>query len=187
VKEKITFNKVAVSIFIGLALSLAIYGIYYYTDEKQEPEALNIDQVENNVISKINQERINKGLPTIPKSQHLSAISYQHSKDMSREDYFNHSSDSNSENVYSRYDKFNYDCGKRTAEKIIRIYYNQEHTTTYNNSVVKYKSNQALSNGIYESILSSDYSNELFVENWDEQGIGIYRNGQELYITHNLC
>lgn len=180
-----------ISVVIGFVIAVILFGAYlgysqYIQGDETETEKLDINKVEKLTATYVNLERQDVEVSNLTFDTHLSLISYYHSKDMASNNYFAHRSPSG-EDVIDRYNRFDYECSTGYAERIMKVYYKSEFNPDYRNSTVTYTTNEELARGIKEYIMHTDYREEILDPNYDSQGIGIYRYGDQIYVTHNIC
>jgi hypothetical protein len=172
---------VVLLIIISLILGMTYIGL----SSNGSAEEFNKAALQEEIHNKINTYRTNQNLAPLIYSNGLEEVGQYHSKNMAEEDFFSHVSP-DGEATRDRVDKFNYNCSSsEIGEKIVKTYYNREFTKT--GEPKKYTTIEGIANGITREIVESEYGEELDRESWSEQGIGIYKDDKEIYVTHMMC
>lgn len=156
------------------------------------------DEVEQKVHEYINKKRAERGLPKLRHDSELRKIARSYSKEMATRGFFSHYTPEG-DNFTDRYREAGYDCevikerqGRSTTyatggENIAKTYWEREVEAISGNTEY-YDSNEELARGLVNEWMNSTGHRENLLEPyWQNEGIGIHKDGYEVYATQNFC
>lgn len=156
-------------------------------------EPLDEEKVEELVHQKINEERTQRGLSKLDYSEKLEDIADKHSKDMSQNNYFAHTSPSG-QTMSDRYEEANYICSIDTravvqqgAENIAQTWY-QEPISTKSGTALHENEEDVAEGLVTQWMNSPGHKKNILKTYWNNEGIGIYvTEDDEVFATQNFC
>ncbi len=144
---------------------------------KTTREDVNVTEIENVLLQKLNRHRNLNDLGTLLVDPRLSRIARQHSFDMATNDYFDHTNPEG-QNYRSRLEEHNYDC-----------YYGGENIQATFWKMEGKKTEEDMAREILYTFMGSAEHNEVMLQpDLTTVGIGIYvTEDRRTYITMDFC
>jgi len=147
------------------------------------------------IHDRVNQERLNHGLPTMRWDDALGRIAHAHSKDMATRSYFSHTSPEGQGYSY-RYLKNNYACGITTngvkrngAENIFQFSLNNLAPGTGGERTSERQAWEVIAESTIRGWMASPEDRKnILSPHWQREAIGIFIGPDDtMYITGNFC
>lgn len=136
-----------------------------------EPKTIDVNALENAIHQEINNQREQNGLKPLSYDQKLATIARNHSQDMALNNYFDHISP-NGKGLLDRYREGQYPCFALSGENIQQNFADQSD----------------LSNSIVDSWMNSpEHRDNLLSDNFYVEGIGVYQQDNNVFITDDFC
>ncbi|MHB8845540.1 MAG: CAP domain-containing protein [Nitrospirota bacterium] len=176
----LTFGAIAVALSCAPPSTEAAPAAAPVAPPKKQAPRIAVHALEKQIHERVNKERRKRGLPTMRWDDALGRIAGRHSRDMSKKQYFGHTSPDGHGYSY-RYLKSGHACGvtvdgvlRRGAENICRLSPGAEEDLV-----------EAIMRGWLEN---KDDKKNLLSSPWDREGTGVSIGPDGvIYVTMNFC
>lgn len=160
----------------------------------QQSTSLNETLIALYIAEFTNDEREQRGLAKLTFDTKLAAIARYHSRDMARNDYYAHDSP-DGETMSDRYQQFNYNCRVPTdgnryysgAENIAYTYHHRDVKESDGDTVYLSTEREIARSLVEQWMNSPPHRKNILMEEWDDIGVGIAIDGDQVYATQNFC
>ena len=153
-----------------------------FSISKKEKMTWDEENISKQIHEHINHIRLKRGLSELEYSKELDRIASFHSKQMSKNNFFSHTTPEG-QKITDRYDRFGVSCFT-SAENIYQTYWNENVE-----GVGFVDTRKKLADSVVEGWMNSPgHRKNILLKNIESEGIGIYKNSEDrVYITQNFC
>lgn len=155
-----------------------------YTDGSFEEGELDLERVEELVVEKTNEARLEHDESTLEADSGLAAVARAHSVDMVERDYFNHTSPEG-DGPLDRVQDSDVDC-TGVGENLGQAYWEREFAVNYGEEYVE--TNEELADALVKQWLNSPgHRDNLLHPDFTRIGVGLEVDGDLVVATQKLC